>query len=699
MISKISPKRFLLSCVSLTALSLQIPLLGSSSGQGQKARSDRNIQHEVTVTLKLVQVYVHDKRGSPVTDLVRSDFELWDNGRAKQITSFENHTAPPSEAKPREETMSASPKRASPTLNRKFIMIFDYFRNDPAGIARAKKAALHFLEQRLLPGDEVAVVSFSPQRGLVLHQNLTLNHHKAKDAVQMTKGMPYFKTFDANFEERLSLEDSEGDIGEAGGGQIMDLRGILKDFFESMKELARSLRYTPGFKNIVFFSGGLSYALIYDKTVQVFPGDIQVSGLGEDIGVGLLRNRNSSWVLDHYQDMIREFTSANCPVYAVDTEGNRAHLNRNLRGDHALKELSDRTGGRYFDDVNDYEVIAELIQNTTRNYYVLGYEIDEKEDGKFHDIKVKVKRKGIEVVAQRGYFNPRPFSEYSPFEKRLHLLDLAFSENPDSQAPESFPLLTLLAPQDQGAGCLLLSEIRLDSMPDAAGKRAEIISLAVDKAGAVAAARRGEIGFHSLPSRRIYHYAWFSLNPGTYECKTIIRNLETGKSAVGAASLTVPEPLSAGLRLYPLLLLLPDREAFYLEASKKSGTDEALSLQKIYPVLPAPSRPVMDELDEGTRTILAGVRCSVPNISDPRISLSALSRSMNTDEEFFLDHRVTAVRREGPDIVLLVELDISDLRADAYELCLDVWEERSQSRDQTRRLLRIGKHVLQRQPG
>ncbi len=629
-----------------------------------------------------------------MTDLIRSDFELWDNGRSKEITSFENHTAALPETKQQDEMMSVSPTKVPPMLNRKFFLIFDFFRNDPAGINRAKKAALYFLEKELLPDDEVAILSFSPKRGLILHQNSTLDHQKAKKAVQMTKGMAYFKTFDAQFEERLSLEDSEEDIDEAGGGQIMDLRGILKDFFESMKELAKALRYTPGFKNVIFFSGGLSYALIYKKPVQIFPEEIIVSvgGSDENYGVSLMRNRNSSWVLDYYEDMVREFTSANCPIYAVDTEGNRAPFNqKDLTGEHSLKELSDLTGGRYFDDVNNYEVIADSIQNITRDYYVLGYNIDEKWDGKYHDIRVKVRRKGLEVVAQQGYFNPRPFSEYSPFEKRLHLLDLAFSENPQSQVPEAFPLLALLAPKDQGANCLLLSEIQLDSMRAVVGQRAEIISLAVNSAGAIASARRGEIGFFSVPSRRIYHYACFSLSPGTYECKTIIRNLETGRAAVGTASLSIPEPLSTRLRLYPLLLLLPEREAYYLGASKKNRNDESLSLQKIYPVLQAKSRPVMGQLDEGVRKIMAGVRCSVLSISDPDITLSAMLRNKKTDEEIPLVHRVITIQKEGHDIILLVELEIPELKADAYELCMAVKEERSQSHDQTSRLLRIGK--------
>lgn len=38
----------------------------------------QELQHEVTVTIKLIQVYVTDKEGNSVTDLEKSDFELFD---------------------------------------------------------------------------------------------------------------------------------------------------------------------------------------------------------------------------------------------------------------------------------------------------------------------------------------------------------------------------------------------------------------------------------------------------------------------------------------------------------------------------------------------------------------------------------------------------------------------------------------------
>jgi len=57
----------------------------------QQKKSETQLQYEVTVTLKLVQVYVTYKNGNPVTDLTKNDFILYDNGKLQEITDFEKH--------------------------------------------------------------------------------------------------------------------------------------------------------------------------------------------------------------------------------------------------------------------------------------------------------------------------------------------------------------------------------------------------------------------------------------------------------------------------------------------------------------------------------------------------------------------------------------------------------------------------------
>ena len=131
-----------------------------------------------------------------------------------------------------------------------------------------------------------------------------------------------------------------------------------------------------------------------------------------------------------------------------------------------MKLLSDLSGGKYFDNVEYYEVIAEEIQNTTGNYYILGYYIGEQWDGKYHTIEVEVTRKGCQVYAQGGYFNPKLFKKYSKFEKQLHLIDLAFAENPKFQDPLNFPLITLPCSDRDRSNVVTLAEIPIEKIKE-----------------------------------------------------------------------------------------------------------------------------------------------------------------------------------------------------------------------------------------
>ena len=76
--------RLIIACLLMTGL------YAAPGFNQEKVQSDE-LQYEVAVTLKLVQVYVLDKKGLPVTDLNMSDFVVLDNGQKQTVTEFEKH--------------------------------------------------------------------------------------------------------------------------------------------------------------------------------------------------------------------------------------------------------------------------------------------------------------------------------------------------------------------------------------------------------------------------------------------------------------------------------------------------------------------------------------------------------------------------------------------------------------------------------
>ncbi|MEW5901377.1 MAG: VWA domain-containing protein, partial [Acidobacteriota bacterium] len=194
---------------------------------------------------------------------------------------------------------------------------------------------------------------------------------------------------------------------------------------------------------------------------------------------------------------------------------------------------------KYFGNINSYERHIEKIQNLTGCYYVLGYYVADNWDGAYHKIKVEVTRPGCKVHAQKGYFNPKPFPEYNDFERMLHLVDLALSEEPLFQTPVRFPLEVIPCPAGGKGNLCLAAEIPVVEIREILKGKAEIIGVVFDEKENIVALKRNEKETSALAGERFSFRAAFSLPPGSYKCRLVIRNLETGRGAVASATAVI----------------------------------------------------------------------------------------------------------------------------------------------------------------
>ena len=563
-------------------------------------------------------------------------------------------------------------------MNRKFLFILDIQRNDEIGMIKAKRAALHFVDNHLMSGDEAGVLSYSPLRGLILHEYLTSDQQKIREAISRAKEIPVKTLADRDEEkEKMSMNrtakmDSESEVGTRIGGQYGKMLGSpfyvpsLEDavkpqmsFVIDNSELAKALRFIPGNKYIILFSGG-----------------------------------SQKRYLEAFARLGKMFADSNCQVYTVDTMGIRDHFLGELKRmeGKTLKELSEISGGKYFENVDEYVTISQEIQNITGNYYVLGYYIDEKWDGRYHNIEVKVKRKGCEVFAQGGYFNPKPFTAFSELEKQLHLIDLALSENPYSQEPLRFPLEALTFSNRKETNLVLLSAIPVEKVKEAGFEEAEMTTLIFNEKNSIVYSTQGKINFSSIPQKTLYHYVISSLSPGHYECRVVLRDLKTGKGAVASSSANDTDPLESGIRIDTPLLLIPEKEAFYLKSMEKDEEKKgkkSISLINVYHFLSNKHSPLIEDLEEGTTRLLAVVRCSVIGVEKPNIELSIYIRKSSSVHKTLLPFSILASEKEGETDILSIEIHLPELKPGDYSLEFVAEEITSNFKSQSTRTFRI----------
>jgi VWFA-related protein len=502
------------------------------------------LKHEVKVTLKLVQVYVTDKKGNPVLDLTKDDFVVYDEAEQQQLTEFERHllTLPFEREAVPAEVAAISALSSRELMPRKFFLFFDFAFNNAIGIEKSRRAALHFVDTQVQAQDEVGVLSYSAMKSLRLHEYLTTDHQKVREVVDglrmgqiagraedfeveywqaVTGANPVDASKSGSVDERRDVEALRHNREESGNQTL--------HFAQKMIDLSKALRYIPGHKNIVFFSSGIPYSIIYGVQVAYGQRDMR------DWGNPVLR--------DKVEDMLKELSAANCSVYPLDTQELRGMIDRDtsLRGSHTLRKMASATGGKYFGNINNYEKHIEKIQDLTGCYYVLGYYVDDNWDGEYHEIKVEVKKPRCKVHAQKGYFNPKPFGEYNNLERMLHLVDLALSEEPLFQTPVRFPLEVVPCPADARGNLCLAAKIPVEKIREVLTGQSEFVAVIFDDKENIVTLSRNEKRTYTLTGELFTFGADFSLSPGKYQCRLVIRNLETGRGAVASATVVIPD--------------------------------------------------------------------------------------------------------------------------------------------------------------
>jgi VWFA-related protein len=696
----------------LALLTLVVPLALAPHGEpgvdgclSDSAESQAPLQHDVSVALKLIQVYVTDDSGNPVAGLGKSDFELFVDGARVEITEFENHVSTPGTPKgsvtdkaPSSDHPNSLPTPSEPLMPRKFILLFDFAYNNPRGIIQAKAAAKHFLGTELGPEDEVGVISVSMARGLAVHEFLTTRHDLVSKVVEAVNVKDAAGRAD-EIEEEFWRRQSEGTLNTGGkslfqlNSERQDSRAQVSQFLEIMTELATALRYVSGQKHILFFSTGLPESLVYGNRMSQYmvrePGG-RVRTVYDPGDASLIRKNET---------MLKEFAAANCSFFTFDTREaalvqslftydsqtfedgqrsiftergvaqntNQVFKDDKLTGLFALRKTASATGGEFFSDIKEYERSMARVQAMTNSYYILGYRLNERLDGRFHKIRINVKTKGYTVRTQAGYFNPKSFSKYSELEKQLDLFDLALNERAYSRIPVDFPMTALSSTLGGSSRLAILANIPADVITRFSGRRIELVTIFFDSKGEVSEVVREEADSASIRDRGISFGAGAVLNPGDYSCRLVVRDMDTGQSAVASTKATIGKPQITGIQLGTPLVLEARTGYTFLSASSKKAR-EAFPWADIYPYDSANLSPVLAELPANTASVQVVIPCVVAGGGQPELALSANLVSAASGERSPISITRMMRSQKVPSEILTLELPTAGIAPGTYYL-------------------------------
>jgi VWFA-related protein len=370
----------------------------------------------VTTRLVQVSVVVHDRKGQPVSNLTTDDFVLQDEGKAQKIAVFDVESNQPS----RRELAPLPPDTWSNELERRpgaptslTVILFDTLNTQWTDQVYARRQVVKFLEQ-LRPQDVVAIYT--------LGNGLRVVHDFTRDTASLLRALARYKgrintEVDASIAEVADTGDAALDAMLNASYERMAnsyLERRVETTLGAMQAIANHLAALPGRKNLIWVSGSFpfSYGLdLMGETSVTFP-DIKV--FNEEIARAsrAVNNANLAIYPVDARGLIGFF--AYNPSFGASTGGMSraqaaaldARTQSQITGSFfTMLDLADRTGGRAFYNTNDIMGSIRRAIDDSRVTYVLGfYPREEDWNGKFHRLKVIVKRPGTEVHYRQGFY-------------------------------------------------------------------------------------------------------------------------------------------------------------------------------------------------------------------------------------------------------------------------------------------------------
>jgi VWFA-related protein len=230
--------------------------------------------------------------------------------------------------------------------------------------------------------------------------------------------------------------DVDNPTGSQASALMMNELEHVRAFFQTdrvrataqgLEAIGNHLARVPGRKNLVWISAGFPFA---------------IGGDGSD----LLSERRT--FNPEVERASRALNNANVAIYPVDARGligdPGSRINPAARkpfgsrtgpgipnsvptGLDTMQALADRTGGKAFYNSGDIlGAIRKAIEDSEITYTLGFYPASSDLDEKYHELKVKVDRKGVDVRHRKGYFasDSKPRDEQ---EMELILRDVAAS--------------------------------------------------------------------------------------------------------------------------------------------------------------------------------------------------------------------------------------------------------------------------------
>ena len=407
--------------------------------------------HREVTTVEVVQVPVYvSVEGRAVTGLVKTDFELYVNGKRQTVDYFDiiDFAGLPPAA------------TSDPRQRRLYLLTFDLLFSSPDALWRAQTAAEEYID-KALPGDVFAVATYSSNRGFNFLAPFTRDRALLRRALQNLNtiaGDPLALTVaTAVNAQAIDPSRTNGYIASASVNMMTSLtheaardnsaqpyRFLIEDEVRALTEVADRMAVFEGQKHVVLLSGGFNAGYVTGVHSGGFSGGSVQSGPAPNL-TGIGSNGAPSFVshsrmaytttatpgdprLSSYlKSLYTRFTADSVFLDAIDIQSLRP--GQTASSNESLFTLTRDTGGTVIERENSLNGAFQELADQQRVVYVLGFR--PTQGGRRNSIRVNVRNApaGAGVTYRPSYSNEIPLPASND---GLRLADILLNDIPQT---------------------------------------------------------------------------------------------------------------------------------------------------------------------------------------------------------------------------------------------------------------------------
>ncbi len=521
---------------------------------------------KVQTNIVLTNVVVRDKKtGAVVKGLQASDFTIEENGKQQKVASFDFQSV--DEAAVLNEKATVTGKATVAQLlnqdnvtdpkdlrdHRLIVMFFDLSSMQPEDIDRAVESAKEYINKKMQPADLVAVASLAD--ALTLDQDFTAD----KDALVKAVG---------RYDGSEASGFAAGNEGGTTAGTGDDASSFTADDSEynalntdrelyAIRSIAKSLERVDQRKSMLYFSGGLTRQGIENQASMR-------AATNEAVKANMAIYAVDSRGLEALPPVGNASTGSLRGTSAYSGAAMQGQLNSNFSSQETLGTLASDTGGKLFTDSNDFAPAFQQIQHDTEAYYIVGFRsTDKRQDGSYRHLTVKVNRPDLKLDYRPGYYAPADFQHQKTEDREQVLNEQMRSDLPATDVTiylqalyfrladnKFFVPVSLIVPGSQipfikngdrdKATIDIMGQVK-DAQGIIVGNVRDTVKLALDAS-------------QQVQRKNIQYPTGFTLAPGRYHLKFVVRENQTGAMGSFETDLQVPDMKKTPLKLSSIVL-------------------------------------------------------------------------------------------------------------------------------------------------